>query len=218
MCPLLSMWFLIPKSSTNCHFYEAFWCLFVPLCLSRFPPHPSSPTSCSPSDTAAVGAATLTPRQALLSRVCFLHQPLLNEAGVTDHWLDNEFILQTHREPGTSLAHLFSRQGSGSAVCKERGEHPAELLMCNRARGWWPLQHTLQSQNMGRDTALGLLQSHCWKCFNCEKKKSGVKKAPEGWSKSCSTHITQAQCCPSATSISSRFSKRNKSSRKATGL
>lgn len=71
----------------------------MPICNSlpfQVPPYPSSPTSCSLSGTAAVGTATLPPRQALLSRVCFPQQPLVNEAGVTGHWLDNEFILQTH--------------------------------------------------------------------------------------------------------------------------
>lgn len=61
------------------------------------------------NDTDVAGTAALTPCKAPLSRVCFfLHQPLVNEARVTDHWLDNEFILQTHREQGTFLAHLFA--------------------------------------------------------------------------------------------------------------
>lgn len=128
-------------NSQKQHLVSFLWGCLMPVCTSlpfQFPSYPSSPRSCSPSSTAAVGAAALAPRQALLSRVCFSHQPLENEAGVTGHWLDNEFILQTHREQGASLAHLFSLHGSGSAVCKERGKRPAELLMCNRARADGP--------------------------------------------------------------------------------
>lgn len=56
----------------------------------------------------------------------FFTPAMVDEAGVTGHWLDNEFILQPHREQGTSLPIC-------SHVCKGSGERPAEMLMCSRA-------------------------------------------------------------------------------------
>lgn len=101
------------------HFYENFWCLFVTLCLPRFPPIPHP-------QRAATAAGTAPPASAFQG--LFFTPAMVNEAGVTGQWLDNEFILQPHREQGTSLP--ICSHGSGSAVCKES---PAELLMCSRA-------------------------------------------------------------------------------------
>jgi len=113
----------------------------MPVCkLSLSPgflPIPYTQQAGSLNDTEVAGTAALAPRQAPLSGVCFSHQLLVNEARVTDHWLDNEFILQTHREQGSFLAHLFAELLTAwlrERCFRREQQTPGRPLMCNRPR------------------------------------------------------------------------------------
>lgn len=141
----LEMW--LPLHMTSFHsqkleflsfFYEGFGCLFV----SSLPLQASSPFLIPNKLACWMTPTWLAPQRSRPARhrfpeFVFLHQPLVNEARVTDHWLDNEFILQTHREQGTFLAHLFAELLTAwlRECCFWREQQtPGGPLMCNRPR------------------------------------------------------------------------------------
>lgn len=97
--------FWLPKAGLPViFFYEAFWCLSVnplPLQASSLFLIPNKVARWTTRMWLAPQHSPCKPTTSQHFFFSFLHQPLANEARVTDHCLDNELFLQTHQEQGT---------------------------------------------------------------------------------------------------------------------